>query len=36
LENVVWETGDAYTVEVRRGIPSAERSAYREFGGEAP
>jgi hypothetical protein len=36
LENVVWETGDAYTVEVRRGISSAERSAYREFGGEAP
>jgi hypothetical protein len=36
LENVAWETGDGYTVEVRKSIPSAERSGYREFGGEAP
>ena len=36
LENVTWATGDAYTVEVRKSVPSAERSAYREFGGEAP
>ena len=36
LENVAWETGDAYTVEVRKSIPSGERSGYREFSGETP
>jgi hypothetical protein len=36
LENVAWETGDAYTVAVRRSIPPGERASYREFGGEGP
>jgi hypothetical protein len=31
LENVAWETGDAYSVEVRKAIPPDQRSAYREF-----
>jgi hypothetical protein len=31
LENVAWETGDAYSVEVRQRIPLEERSGYREF-----
>ena len=35
LENVVWETGDAYSVEVRKRIPLEERSGYREFEREA-
>jgi hypothetical protein len=33
LDNVAWATGDAYTVEVRKSIPAAERSGYREFDG---
>jgi hypothetical protein len=32
---VAWETGDAYTVEVRKSIPAAQRSLYREFDGRA-
>jgi hypothetical protein len=35
LDNVAWETGDAYTVEVRKSIPAAQRSLYREFDGGA-
>jgi hypothetical protein len=31
LENVAWETGDTYAVEVRRAIPAEQRSEYREF-----
>ena len=36
LEDVAWETGDAYAVEVRKRIPLEERSGYREFGRSAP
>jgi hypothetical protein len=35
LENVAWETGDAYSVEVRKRIPVEERSGYPEFAREA-
>lgn len=33
LEDVPYEEGDAFFVEVRRGVPPAERSLYREFAG---
>jgi hypothetical protein len=35
LDDVAWETGDAYTVEVRKSIPAAERADYREFDARA-
>jgi len=31
LENVDWDTGDAFTVQVRSPIPAAERTGYQEF-----
>lgn len=31
LENVDWEVGDGFFVEVRTPIPAEERSGYREF-----
>ena len=32
LEDVVWETGDAFAVSVRTPISESERAEYREFG----
>ena len=31
LENVAWETGDAYSVAVRKPIPPDGTAGYREF-----
>jgi hypothetical protein len=31
MENVDWDAGDGFVVEVRTPIPAAERAAYREF-----
>jgi hypothetical protein len=35
LENVDWDTGDGFSVEVRRAIPAEDRAAYKEFGGDS-
>jgi hypothetical protein len=34
LENVEWDEGDAFYVEVRTPVPAEERASYREFQGE--